>query len=140
MAALTGLDETAFRKRTNPGDWTPAEVLAHLLTAERTSLERVRTVLTEDNPSVAWIPDDELEQQARSAQRMPVPQIVHGLLAQRRDVLLLLASLTPEQLRRPYQHERRGELRAEWLFQRMAEHESEHAEQIRRQRAEGPNS
>jgi hypothetical protein len=141
MTAITGLDETAFRQRTNAGDWTPVEVLAHLLAAERTSLERVRTVLTQDNPSVAWIPDDELEQQARSAQRMPVPQIVHGLLAQRRDVLLLLESLTPEQLSRPYQHERRGEHTAGWLFHRMAEHEREHAGQIRQRRgSEGPGS
>ena len=141
MTAIASLAETAFRARTKAGDWTPAEVLAHLLTTEHNSLERVRTVLTQDNPFVAWLSDDELEQQARPAQPMPVPQIVHGLLAQRRDVVLLLESLTAEQLRRPYQHERRGERTAAWLFQRMAEHESEHAGQIRQQRgSEVPSS
>jgi len=142
MAAITGLDETAFRQRTNAGDWTPAEVLTHLLAVERVRLEQVRTVLAQDNAFVRWIDDEELDQQTRAAaQRMPVPQIVHGLLAQRRDVLLLLESLTPEQLSRPYQHERRGQLSAQWLFQRMAEHEREHAGQIRQRRgSEGPGS
>ena len=140
MDAISGLDDTALRARAAPGEWTTAEVLAHLLTTERNSLERARTVLTQDNPLVAWIPDEELEQQARSAQRMPVPQIVHGLLAQRRDVQRLLETLTPDQLSRPYRHERRGDLTAASLFQRMAEHESEHADQVRTLRSAGKSS
>jgi hypothetical protein len=136
MDAIAGLDDTAFRART--GQMDNRQVLAHL-PRRRNSLERVRTVLT-DNPFVAWISDEELEQQARSAQRMPVPQIVHGLLAQRRDVLRLLEPLTPGQLSRPYRHERRGDLTAAWLFQRMAEHESEHADQVRTLRSAGKPS
>jgi hypothetical protein len=132
MAAITGLDEATFRARTSAGDWTPGEVLTHLLAVERARLEQVRTVLAQDNAFVRWIDDEELDQQTRAAaQRMPVPQIVHGLLAQRRDVVDLLATLSQEQLERLYQHERRGEHTAGWLFQRMAEHEFEHAEQIR---------
>ena len=131
MDAITGLDEEGFRARSASGGWTSAEVLAHLLATERTSLGRARRVLTEDNPTIEWISDDDLDQQARSAQRMPVPQIVHGLLAQRRDVVTLLETLSPQQLSRPYKQERRGQLTAGWLFRRIAEHEDEHAEQIR---------
>jgi uncharacterized damage-inducible protein DinB len=135
MNAITGLDDTAFRARTGAGGWTPAEVLAHLLATEAVSTERARLVLTQDDPSVRWRPDEELENEARNAQRMPVPQIVHGLLALRRDVMTLLEPLSADQLARPYHQERRGELTLGWLFARMAEHESEHAGQIAALRA-----
>jgi len=131
MTAISGLDDTAFRARPEPAAWTPAEVLAHLLSVERARLEQVRQVLAQDNAFVRWIDDDKVDQEVRAAaKRMPVPQIVHGLLAQRRAVVGLLETLSTQQLERRYQHERRGEHTAGWLFYRMAEHESEHARQI----------
>ena len=136
MDAIAGLDEEGFRARPRSGEWTAEEVLTHLFITERNSTDRAQRVLIEDNPFVAWIGDEELQEQARSAQRMPVPQIVHGLLAQRRIVLGLLAPLSPQQLGRPYRHERRGDLTAGWLFQRIGEHEEEHAGQIRALRAQ----
>ncbi len=136
MDAIAGLTEEGFRARPQSGEWTAAEVLAHLVTMERILTDRARRVLTEDNPYVASISNDELQEQARSAQRMPVPQIVHGMLAQRRDVVSLLRPLSPQQLGRPYHHEGRGNLTLGWVFQRIAEHERDHAEQIRAQRAQ----
>jgi len=135
MEAIAGLDEEGFRARPQQGGWTAAETLAHLLITERNSTGRARTALAEDNPQFAWVSDDQLEEQARSAQRMPVPQIVHGLLAQRRDVVTLLEPLSPQQLARPYRQERRGRLTVGWLLQHIAEHEEEHAGQIRAQLA-----
>ena len=135
MEAISGLDEEGFRARPQQGGWTAAETLAHLLITERNSTGRARTALAEDNPQFAWVGDEQLEEQARSAQRMPVPQIVHGLLAQRRDVVTLLEPLSPQQLARPYRQERRGRLTVGWLFQHIAEHEEEHAGQIRAQLA-----
>jgi hypothetical protein len=136
MDAIAGLDEEGFRLRPREGEWTAAEVLAHILMTEHIFAGRARAVLAQENPPVASISDEERSGHARSAQRMPVPQIVHGLLAQRRDVVGLLKPLSPQQLRRPFRHERRGELAAGWLFQRLAEHEEEHAEQIRSQRVQ----
>ncbi len=136
MDAIGGLDEEGFRLRPREGEWTAAEVLTHILMTEHVFADRARAVLAQDGLLVASITDQERSEQARSAQRMPVPQIVHGLLAQRRDVLGLLEPLSPQQLRRPFRHERRGELAAGWLFQRIAEHEEEHAGQIRAQRAQ----
>jgi hypothetical protein len=136
MDAIAGLDEEGFRLRPREGEWTAAEVLAHILMTEHVFAGRARAVLEQENPPLASISDEERSGHARSARRMPVPQIVHGLLAQRRDVVGLLEPLSPQQLRRPFRHERRGDLAAGWLFQRIAEHEKEHAEQIRAQRAQ----
>ena len=59
---------------------------------------------------------------------------VHALDVDTRATLL--DTLSPEQLGRRYQHERRGELTAAALFAKMADHESEHAEQIGAMRSE----
>jgi hypothetical protein len=135
MDAISSLDEEGFRARPQQGEWSIAETLAHLLTTERISLERARIVLVQDNPEIRWIEDEALNDLARSAQRMPVPQVIHGMLAQRRDVTVLLESLSPDQLARPYRHERLGDHTDAWLFARMAEHEDEHAEEIASRRA-----
>ena len=136
MDAIAGLDEEGFRMRPRPDDWTAAEVLAHVLITEHLFVDRARAALAQDNVSVAPMDDEERQEQARSAQRMPVPQIVHGLLAQRRDTVRLLEPLSPQQLSRPFRHERRGQLTASWLFQHVAEHEEEHAQQISALRAQ----
>jgi hypothetical protein len=134
MDAISRFDEEGFRARRAGGEWNAAEVLTHLLIAEQRNLDRAETALAQDNPSFPWLSDEQVAEETRVAQRMPVPQIVHGLLALRRNVLQRFESLTDEQLARRYRHERRGELTVGWLFGRMAEHEAEHAEQIRTMR------
>jgi hypothetical protein len=61
---------------------------------------------------------------------MPVPQIVHGLLARRRDTLLLLEPLAPDRLARTVRHTRMGEMSVSALMRKVADHETEHAAQI----------
>jgi hypothetical protein len=62
---------------------------------------------------------------------MAVPQIIHGLLAERRDTERTLAGMSEEALVRPLQHEALGELTIGGLFGHLSDHESEHAKQIR---------
>ena len=135
MDAIAGLDEEGFRARPPQGGWTAAETLAHLLITERINTDRARAALTQDEPVFAAINDEQRREQARSAQRMPVPQIVHGLLAQRRDVVSLLAPLSPQQLARTSSQEGRGPRTVAQLFAHIAGHEEEHAEQVRASRA-----
>ena len=130
MEAIAGLDEEGFRRWPAAGEWNAAEALAHLLAHEQRMLFLVRTALTEDNPSVQSRGEAQQLQEARAAQRMPVPQIVHGLLAQRRDTLLVLEPLSQEQLARTVQHLRMGEMTVGGLVQRIVHHETDHAGQI----------
>lgn len=137
MDAITDLDEEGFRGRAAHGEWTVAETLAHLLDAERFLGEQVMRALAPGRHTVPSRTDEERSEGARQAQRMPVPQIVHALLAQRRDTLRLLEGLSDEQLARAVQHLRRGRVDVAWLFQRMASHEAEHAAQITTLRRRG---
>lgn len=62
---------------------------------------------------------------------MAVPQLVHGLLAARRDTQRALVSFTEGDLRHSLQHEALGEITVGGLLRHLADHESEHANQIR---------
>ena len=135
MDAIAGLDEEGFRSRPRSGEWTAAAVLSHLLATERVILERAQSALTQVGYHVTSQTEEERQEGARLAQRVPVPQIVHGLLAQRRDTLRLLERLSPDELARRFNHQRRGEQSVGGLFQHIAEHEEEHAEQISALRA-----
>jgi hypothetical protein len=128
--ALAGMDEAAFRSRDDM-NWTAAEVLAHLLANEQRLTEIARLALKSERPAVQSRGEAQREHEAKSAQRMPVPQIWHGLLAQRRETVHLLASLKAGQLARTAVHSRFGEVSVAWLLRRLADHEAEHANQIR---------
>ena len=137
MDAIAGLDEEGFRARPRPGEWTATEVLAHLLADEPKLLAYAQPALGADDIAVEATPDEDREQQARdAAQRLPVPQILHGLLAARRDTMRLLEGLSAGELARPVRHAAHGGTTVGRLFQHMAEHEEAHATQIRTIRAQ----
>jgi len=135
MAAITGLDDSALRARLSSGVWTPAELLAHLLSTERIFIERARRAIEQDHYVVTPVGDGVREEHLGMAKRMPVPQIVHGLLAQRRDTLQFIEALSPEDLARTLSHPVRGEQTALWQIEHTIDHEVEHAEEIRARRA-----
>ena len=131
MDAIAGLDEEGFRARPGASEWTAAEALAHLLRMEAVLMQRTQAALAEEGFVVTPVSPDERLEQVKLAQRMPVPQLLHGLLAQRRDTLRLLDGLSQTQLTKTFHHPRWGERTITWLFQHTAEHEEEHAAQIR---------
>ena len=138
MDAMAGLDEAGFRTRPDSATWSVAEALAHLLDTERTLRTDAEAAREQHDYFVTSKTDAERQEAARLAQRMAVPQLVHGLLAERRDTLRLLAGLSREELERPLRHEARGELKVGWLFRHLAEHEADHAAQIRTLRQAAP--
>jgi len=119
MKSIAGLDEAAFRARPAAGR-SPAEVLAHLLVTEEEALALARA-----DPAPADSDDE-----GRLAQRTVVPQIIHGLLARRRESARLLDEGSPNELGRRLGHPRWGALSVAGLFQRLAAHESEHAGEL----------
>lgn len=135
MAAITGLDDSALRARSAPGVWTAAELLAHLLSTERIFIERARKAVDAPGYIVTPVCDEVREEHLAMAKRMPVPQIIHGLLAQRRDALQFIESLTQSDLKRTLSHPLRGEQTALWQIEHTIKHEVEHAQEIRERRA-----
>ena len=136
MDAVAGLDDEGFRGRSGTSGWTAAEILAHLLDMERVLMIWAHEAIGADDAVVAPIGDDERFEQAALALRMAVPQLIHGLLARRRDTARFLARLSDLELARPLSHPDWGSLTVGMLFQRIAGHEEAHASQIKALRVE----
>jgi uncharacterized damage-inducible protein DinB len=133
---LTGLSEEQFRHAPE-GAWSIAAHLAHLLRTERIFSDRAALALHEDSPPVpstrAANDDDPV-----LAQRLAVPQIIHGLQASRRTLDDLLASCDDSALERHVVHERLGPMTIAAIAQKMASHEREHAADVVRLAAAAP--
>ena len=68
----------------------------------------------------------------RAGRIAPVPQIIHGLLAARRDLerLLEAVGLRDDGLYLTVLQPVRGVLRIEWMVRKVIDHEKEHVGQI----------
>jgi uncharacterized damage-inducible protein DinB len=131
FALIRAVGEEQFR-HVPPGEsWSIAAHLAHLLRIERTFVERARRALTEDEPEIPSTRvhnDDDLA----LAQRLAVPQIIHGMQAARRDLDALLGGCDGAALARAVRHQRLGRMTVADIAAKMASHEDEHAADVAR--------
>ena len=138
LEAIAGVSEEQFKKRppalgdvASPG-WCIAEVLAHLLQQERLRASRVGLALQQDGVVIIPGTDEEHYEAARAGRASPVPQLIHGLLASRREVERLLDRAEAEDgLERRTMHPRLGPQSIAWILRtKVVEHEAEHIAQI----------
>jgi hypothetical protein len=132
LSAIAGVSEEQFKRRPvaeeDGQNWSIAEILAHLLYSERLWGTGIALALSQDGITVqagALEPGDE---DARRGRMSPVPQLVHGLLASRRQVELLLgqAASLPDGLQRYVLHPDDGRLTVERMVrERVVAHERE---------------
>jgi DinB superfamily len=138
LEAISGVTEEQFKKRPPaPVDagpnWCIAEVLAHLLQQERLRASRIAIALHEDGAVIVPSGEDEHMEAARAGRASPVPQLIHGLLASRREVERLLdeASTVDGGLQRATRHPQLGPQTVAWILQeKVIDHEAEHVAQI----------
>lgn len=130
--AIKGFTEERFRARPESDAWSVSEILMHLLASEQRMRDRARQALGQPVAVRPTPPEGERRAEAEMGRQAPVPQLVHGLLGSRRETVLLIESLRPEDLSRPASHPELGTVTVERMFERIAEHETEHIEQIDR--------
>ena len=128
--AIRGFAEEQFHARPDHESWCASEVLMHLLASEQRMRDCVRGALGQPGGAPSALSEAERRAEAEMGRQAPVPQLVHGLLASRRETSMLIASLQPEELSRPASHPDLGALSVGRVLQRIAEHEREHTEQI----------
>jgi hypothetical protein len=139
FAVVAGVTEEQFKRRppTDTGAtgpvWCIAEVLAHLLQQERLRAERIALALERDGAEVVPTTDEEHYEAARAGRASPVPQLIHGLLASRREIerLLDVAAGIEDGLQRTIAHPALGRPNVGWMLrEKVIAHEEEHAQQI----------
>lgn len=129
FALIRPLNEEQFRHAPGDGGWPVAAHLAHLLRVERVFVERTQAALREDEPAVASTRVHN-DGDPALAQRLAVPQIIHGMQAARRDLEALLDGCDDGALERAVRHETLGRMTVRQMAEKMASHEVEHAEAV----------
>lgn len=127
LAVVAGVTEEQFKRRPPAdaealaGGWSIAEVLAHLLAAEQREGDRLEALLSGNPHAAPALTDEQRTAEARQGRAVPVPQVIHGLLAARRRIERALTAASLPELPDAVSHViRHG----------VIEHESEHRAQI----------
>jgi len=137
--AIAGLDEEGFRTRPAPDEWSVAEALAHLLDQEQLLNDRIALALERSGGELMPRAEEAHGEGAALGRRAPVPQLVHGLLAERRRSELLLDRMGAADLdRHVYHPTRREKISVESMLDKLVEHGEEHVAQVRELRARLP--
>ncbi|HLF70690.1 MAG TPA: DinB family protein [Dehalococcoidia bacterium] len=140
LRAIAGVSEEQFKKRPEASDdgpaWSIAEVLAHLLQQEKLRSGRVALRLANDGAPITPSPPEAHLEGARAGRTAPVPQLIHGLLAARRETERLLdQAASTNALANAVVHPESGRQTIAWLIEeKVAAHEAEHAAQIEKLR------
>ncbi len=139
FASIRGLSEEQFRCVPSSERWSIATHLAHLLRVERAFTERARAALREHEPFVpsTGVKNDD---DPALAQRLAVPQIIHGMLNARRELDALLAGCDEAGLERAIVHERTGRMTIAEIAVKIVAHEDEHAAEIAKLVRQVPSS
>jgi len=130
LRALLGpLPEAAA---TEPGreGWSPGDVLAHLITVQQPALvERIRLMVENDEPTVPNV-DEEEALTSSGLRGKPVGELLDRFERDRRDAMVWVKGLAPENFARGGRHEVAGRITAADQLNHFAYHDLLHIRQI----------
>jgi hypothetical protein len=112
-----------------PGEWTPSEVVRHLIAVEEEVWHvRLGQLETEDHPHWAWVEPD----QWLGAPGADLEDVLETHAAVRASTLELLDALGPDGWSRTGTHDTFGTLDVAGLMQKAVDHDEEHVASLRR--------
>jgi hypothetical protein len=123
LLCKTGPD--AITRRPLSGKRSAHENLAHLARHHEVFLERIRRILTEDEPRLARYRAEE-DPQWPKWPAMPIDEMLRRLKTLRGDLIELVNNLSPDQLRRIGMHPTFGEMNIVLWVEFFLLHEAHH--------------
>jgi hypothetical protein len=127
---VQGLSEDALRWRPSPGEWSIKEVCCHLRDSSEIDGERIRRMLSEDDPLLPSY-DQEALASERDYQNESMPLVLTAVRAFSGGLAYLLENLSEEEWQRTGRHEERGPISIAQYAQLLGDHARQHLEQIR---------
>jgi uncharacterized damage-inducible protein DinB len=115
----------ALRRRPSSGKWSVHENLAHLLRHHEITLERMRRILSENEPRFDRYSAEEDSEWPRYA-ALSTDEVREQLRANRSQLIASIEKLTPEQLARVGIHTRLGALPLSTWLEFFLLHEGHH--------------
>lgn len=137
LAAIAGVSEEQFKRRPPAAEgepnWSIAEILSYLLYSERLWATGIALAVTQNRVKIQAGSLEAREEDARRGRMAPVPQLVHGLLASRRQVELLLDQVEAleDGLEHYVLHPSDGRYTVEWMVrEKVIAHEATYVARI----------
>lgn len=123
---IKALEKPGLIRATAPGEWSPEEILAHLVDVEGRYLARLRRVSLEQDPRLVPIRPDE----AAYDRQVEREVLLRQYAAARAETLNFVKELAPADWKRTAIHPSWGKVTLQILVQNLIEHDREHIIQI----------
>jgi len=129
--AIAGQSEAVLARRPDAKNWAAKEVVCHVRDTEEGFVLRFRALLIMDEPTLV-LGDPDRWAVERQYLRNDVVAALDAFRARRRESLVFLETLTPDQWTRGAIHPARGRLTADDYLSLMAWHDDNHLDQLAR--------
>jgi hypothetical protein len=128
--AIAGLTEEQMRRCPHADEWSVAEILAHLPAFERRMRLQASTVCRRSGSDISFLPDEERKEAAARGTLLPLPAIIHDLVAARWETMKFLDDLSTGDFAKRGRHAQYGEMSVEAILRAISDHERQHVKQI----------
>lgn len=128
-AAVTGWSDAQLRAPSAEGDWSVAEIFAHMRASDDIWIPRIFMVLVRDQPSLAGYDERRWAEVAGYAQA-DFELSLRTFTLRRAELVSALSRTTPEDWLRTGTHEARGLLSLRDVVVGLVDHEAEHCAQL----------
>lgn len=127
--AVSGWSEAQIYGASAAGEWSAAEILAHLRASDDILAYRVYTILARDTPPLPAYDERRWAEVAGYAQA-DFRASLDTFARRRGELVALLRRIAPEDWERSGMHESRGDMTLREVVTTLVEHEEEHVAQI----------
>jgi DinB superfamily len=128
-SALARLDDADSITSIQPGEWSPAEILAHVRASHAILEPRLFHMLVRDNSPLPAFDERRWAEIARFA-ALPITASLETMSLQRKELVYALRGLSAADWERTGTHEISGPLTVYRLARNIADHDDEHCAQI----------
>lgn len=132
--AVAGLSPTDLTARPGPGKWSILEVIVHLADSDAISIDRMKRILTEDNPSLLYA-DETAYVERLCTHEQSLEDAITLLEVGRRQFARVLRKLPDETFERGGTHNRRGPMTLGDMVKDYVEHLDYHLKFVLDKRA-----
>jgi uncharacterized damage-inducible protein DinB len=132
--AVAGLTPEELRARPGPGAWSILEVVVHLADSDAISIDRMKRILSEDNPPLLYA-DESAYVERLHTHEQDLEDALLLLEVGRRQWARVLRRLPDEAFLREGTHNRRGKMTVGDLVASYVKHVDDHLEFVAGKRA-----
>lgn len=133
-AAVAGLTRDELTARPGPGQWSILEVVVHLSDSDAISIDRMKRMLSEDNPQLLYA-DETAYVDKLATHDQDLEDAILLMEVGRRQFARVLRKLPPEAFDRHGTHNKRGRVTVGGMVPSYVAHIDDHLEYVRKKRA-----